>query len=278
MLKTILASFIRRISRNFGFKYFMLPSLSDLTPDESELLSVIERHLPNGSLEDSYYVDIGASDGTSWSNTYTLLLKGWSGLAVECDTEKFANLAARYLDFDHVQLAKCKVTPDNIVSLLIANSVPRDFAFLSLDIDGYDYFVLEQLLSSYRPRLICAEINEKIPPPIKFTVKYDPAHVWSENHFYGQSLAQLNYLAEKHEYSLVDLHYCNALLVPSELCSKALSPEEAYRSGYQHKVDRREKFPWNADMEDVLQMKPDKAMQFLIKYFEEYENRFEISL
>ena len=35
--------------------------------------------------------------------------------------------------------------------------------FLDLDIDGYDYFVLETLLSKHKPKLISCETNEKIP-------------------------------------------------------------------------------------------------------------------
>lgn len=262
----------------FGFELFVLPKLNDVALIDSELLSVIEQHLPITS-ETQYCVDIGASDGTSMSNTYSLYSKGWTGLAVEYDAEKFANLATRYKDFPRVQLAKCKVTPGNVLSLLATNSVPRDFDFLSLDIDGYDYFVLEKLLSCYRPKLICAEINEKIPPPIKFTVKYDSSYVWDEDHFYGQSLAQLNGLAEKHKYSLINLHYNNAFLVPSEMCFEpALSPEEAYRLGYKDKLDRKERWPWNADMEDVLHMEPEVGLAFISKYFEKYKNTFEISL
>jgi len=75
-----------------------------------------------------------------------------------------------------------------------------------IDIDGYDYFVLDELLSAFRPAIICAEINEVIPPPIKFTVKWHPSYVWGENHFFGQSICQLNLLCEKYDYALVELH------------------------------------------------------------------------
>ena len=54
-------------------------------------------------------------------------------------------------------------------------------------------------LSDYRPRLICSEINEKIPPPIKFTVKYSPNHYWQGDHFYGQSISQLYKLCKKYK-------------------------------------------------------------------------------
>lgn len=270
--------FIRRISQMFGFELFVLPKLNVVAMIESELLSVIEKHLPITS-ETQCSVDIGASDGTSMSNTYSLYSKGWTGLAVEYDAVKFATLATRYQGFPQVQLAKCRVTPSNIVSLLTTHSVPRDFDFLSLDIDGYDYFVLEQLLSCYRPKLICAEINEKIPPPIKFTVKYDSSYNWNVDHFYGQSIAQLHSLAVKYKYSLVDLHYNNAFLVPSEFCSEpSLTPEEAYCLGYKDKTDRKEKWSLNADMEEVLHMEPEEALAFVIRYFKKYKGKFEISL
>ena len=119
-----------------------------------------------------YCVDIAVSNGISMSNTYSLYKNGWSGLAVEFDARKFSYLASNYSAFSDVNLAKCKVRPQNVLSLLSANETPENFDFLSLDIDGYDFFVLEQILERYRPRLICTEINEKIPPPIKFTVKW----------------------------------------------------------------------------------------------------------
>ncbi len=102
-----------------------------------------------------------------------------------------------------------------------------------IDIDGYDYFVLDELLSSFRPAIICAEINEVIPPPIKFTVKLHPSYVWGENHFLGQSICQLSLLCKKYDYILVELHYNNAFLVPKELNPfTPLTPEDAYIKGY----------------------------------------------
>lgn len=275
MLKAVFR-FIRWMLRITGFEISY--QKIEVSLNEPELFSVIEKYQTVKFPEIGYCVDIAASDGTSMSNTYTLFTRGWSGLAVEYDANKFASLATRYRVFPEVHLCKCKVTPLNIVSLLTANEVPRDFDFLSLDIDGYDYYMLEQLLMQYRPRLICAEINEKIPPPLKFTVKYDPLYEWNVDHFYGQSISSLHSLVSSYEYSLVDLHYNNAFLIPSELCSKrSLTPEEAYCQGYKDKTDRKEKWSWNADMEEALHMKPEDALDFISRYFEKYKGKFEIS-
>jgi len=122
------------------------------------------------------YVDIAAGDGVTMSNTLALARAGWNGLAVEGDAALFADLTRAYARYPKVRLASAMVTPDNVADLLRAHDVPREFGVLSLDIDGYDHFVLDRLLEAFRPGLICAEINEAIPPPVKFSVTSDPDH------------------------------------------------------------------------------------------------------
>jgi len=242
--------------------------------DEEAVLALFLQRL--GTVE-KYAVDIGASDGVTMSNTFALFRDGWKGLAVEYDGERFARLAMEHAELG-TALARAKVTPLNVADLLRAYDVPQDFTFLSLDIDGYDYFVLEALLGAFRPKLICAEINEKIPPPLEFTVKWNPAFAWSGDHFYGQSIAQLGALVEASGYELLELHYNNAFLAPRELkLGPSLTPEDAYQRGYAGQPDRREKFPWNADVDHVLGMDPAGAETFFLAFFQRYEGQFALT-
>lgn len=240
---------------------------------------IIENYLNKINIKNGYCVDIAASDGVTMSNTYFLFKRGWSGLAVEYDSEKFAALAVQYKSFVNVDLSKCFVTPENVVDLLNSHQVPKNLDFLNLDIDGYDYFVLEQILNSFRPSFICVEINEKIPPPLKFSVKWSPNYVWKNDHFYGQSICQLNILCEKYDYALLELHYNNAFLIPKEVSpSASLKPEEAYRKGYLERPDRKNKFPWNADMEKVHNLSPEEALNYINNFFTKYEGKFDCSI
>ncbi|QJD81564.1 hypothetical protein [Spirosoma rhododendri] len=225
-------------------------------------------------------VDIAAQDGVNMSNTYSLYRAGYSGLAVECNSKFFASLAKSYKRLDQVMLSKLYVYPENVVQLLEAYQIPYDFGFLNFDIDGYDHFVLNQLLTQYRPSLICVEINEKIPYPIKFTVKYSRDYVWDRSHFYGQSIAQLYILCERYNYDLVELHYNNAFLIPAEQNKlfPSLQPGEAYKKGYKCQPDRTQKFPWNKDMDAALDLSPDKALAFINDYFSKYEGQYEVSI
>jgi FkbM family methyltransferase len=241
--------------------------------------SIIESYLNKIHLKNHYCVDIAASDGVTMSNTYFLFKRGWSGLAVEYDSQKFARLASQYSNFSNVGISKCMVTPENVFSLLKTHKVPNKFDFLNLDIDGYDYFVLEQILTSFRPSIICVEINEKLPPPLKFTVKWDSNYVWENDHFYGQSICQLNILCEKYEYAFVELHYNNAFLIPKEISpSPSLTPEEAYKKGYLERPDRKEKFPWNTDIEEIHNLSPTDALIYVNKFFAKYQGKFDCSI
>ena len=239
--------------------------------------AIIKRYLDSLPVANKFCVDIAASDGITMSNTYSLYKNGWDGIAVEFDPVKFAALSGLYKTFGGVHLVRTKVIPNNVVSILKACQCPADFAFLNFDIDSYDYFVLERLLAEFRPRLLCVELNEKIPPPISFTVLYDPQHWWAGDHFFGQSIAQCSTLCKKYNYDIAELHYNNLFLLPHEINKQgALSPEEAYRIGYKDKPDRKEKFPWNADMEDLLNLSKDDGIKFLNDKFEKYKGKYTI--
>jgi len=254
------------------------PASSKANPHNDEE-QIIKSLLTNLGRVSGQCVDIAASDGITISNTVGLYRSGWSGLAVEGHPLAFARLAENYRHLPQVQLARCIVTPANVVQLLEGHGIKKDFSFLNLDIDSYDYFVLEALLGVFRPAIVCAEINEKIPPPIEFTVKFVPGHAWQGDHFYGQSIVTLHALARRFGYALVELHYNNAFLVAEELGSPvSLSAAAAYDQGYRLKADRQDKFPWNKDMDYLLSMDPKDAAQSLRERFEKYDGRYDLSV
>ena len=222
-----------------------------------------------------WYVDIAAGDGETMSNTLALARDGWDGLAVEADPQAFAALARAYARHPRIRLVRTLVTPDNVVDLLRGHDVPRDFGVLSLDIDGYDHFVLDRVLEVFRPGVICTEINEAIPPPVRFTVRYRPDHSWAQDHFYGQSLAMLDDLRARHDYALVQVEYNNAFLLPAERSPvTSRPPADVYREGYLSRADRLTRLPWNREMEFLQALPPDEVVAALNTRFARYAGRF----
>ncbi|HEY0170447.1 MAG TPA: hypothetical protein VGB98_05460 [Pyrinomonadaceae bacterium] len=245
--------------------------------EERMLAGFVARLDPEG--EARVAVDVGAGDGIRGSNTYALFLRGWRGVGFEGDGRRARRLARAYRNLEGVEARQALVMPGNVVALLAEHSVPKDFGVLSLDIDGYDYWVLDAVLENFRPRVVVTEINEKIPPPVRFRVGYDPGFSL-QHHFFGYSIASLEELCARHSYALLALEYNNAFVAPRELLKglPALDAETAYRVGYFERPDRRQRFPRNQDMEALHSMRPDEAVAFLNNFFARHDGKYELSL
>ncbi len=223
-------------------------------------------------------VDIGAGDGVRRSNSYGLMLRGWKTLGVEFDSRKLARLANVYKYHDYAHACHFKVTSSNVSDLLNAYSIEKNFGVLSLDIDGCDYWVLDSLLSNFRPDLVVTEYNEKIPPPIKFVVNDVPDFIMS-HHFFGYSLSKLKELLAKHDYVLLEVEFNNVFLAPFEIASEySMSVEQAYSDGYANRPDRKEKFKENENMERLHNMSPEESVDFLNDFYSEHLGQYQIGL
>jgi hypothetical protein len=84
----------------------------------------------------------------------------------------------------------------------------KNVDLISLDLDGNDLYFCENLLKNgYKPKVFIVEYNAKFPPPIEFSIDYDPNHIWDNSDYQGASLQSFANLFEKYEYSLI---CCNA--------------------------------------------------------------------
>ncbi len=151
------------------------------------------------------FVEFGVGDGTE-NNTLALIGLGWHGLWVGGDNLAFDTERLKYLHY-----VRDWVTRENIVDLYehgmkrLSISSPN---VVSIDLDGNDYWFCEELLKSgCVPSLFIVEYNARFPPPMRFTIPYDPHHTWKSDDYHGASLQTLNDLFESHGYRLI---CCNA--------------------------------------------------------------------
>ena len=178
---------------------------------EHQIIAALLAQIKN---PDKWCVDVGAGDGVSLSNTRQLIDSGYRGVLIEADAAKFELLKANAAD--GVIPIKRYVMPegdDSLDSILNQTAVPRDFDFLSIDIDGHDFHVWNEL-TGYHPKVVCIEFNPTMADDLYFMQpkgNYDTP--------YGSSLRAINRLAMSKGYRLVGLTVTNAIFAHDDYCS-----------------------------------------------------------
>ena len=134
--------------------------------------------------------------------------------------------------------------------------------------------MLFRSLERFRPRLIVSEYNEKIPPPLKFVINYDPAFSL-RHHFFGYSISKLADLLAKHDYVLLEVEYNNVFIAPRETPGAVgVDLSEAYKAGYLSRPDRLTKFAGNVDMEELLSLTEPDARKFVNKFYAPFSGQY----
>jgi len=198
---------------------------------------------------DRYIVDVGAQVGPGPLYHY-LHEFNYDGLCIEGDSASYATLCGNLPAANINKICKF-VTPDNIIDIFRECSVPKSPLAIKLDIDGYDYFVLDKILSEYSPAFIVAEINEKIPPPIEFETLYRTDYVWKFTHLFGFSLQSAVKLMKKHNYTIIGLHGGNNVVCINNNIAHNIqqtSVSEIYKRDYLNNYNVFKAFPWNANV------------------------------
>jgi len=90
----------------------------------------------------STFVDVGAVDGITMSNTFKLADRGLTGLAVEGSPVRFSQLSLTYEKYSNVKLVRSYVSASSINGLINGAELPNDFDILNLYIDSFDYYFL----------------------------------------------------------------------------------------------------------------------------------------
>lgn len=160
---------------------------------------IIEGIFDNIGTTNKYFIEFGAWDGVSFSNTANLRInEKWSGLLLEGNKEK-----ADKLEF----IQHAFLTAENINDHFEKNNVPDVYDLLSIDLDGNDYWIWKAIDENrFRARVVIVEYNCNIPnQKDSIAIKYSPeldTTIPSIN-YYGASLSAFKKLGEEKGYSLI---------------------------------------------------------------------------
>ena len=142
----------------------------------------------------------------------------------------------------NIEVINAMIHKDNINEIISKKFDAEDeIDFLSIDIDGVDYYVFENL--KFKPKIVCIEYNFWYGKEVKCSVPYSEKFEWNMESFYsGASLKALCSLANSKDYHLIalDSSCVNAFFVRGDLryLFKVLDSEKSFKVPLRYTKDK----------------------------------------
>ena len=206
-------------ARRFGF--------SSQNGEDGIILAIFTR----AGMTDRRFVDVGC--GFNGGNSGFLARElGWQGLMIDARGRAIDVITTEYLGYG-VTPVRAKVTPASFNSLLREHGLTGELDFLSIDIDGVDFWLWEGL-DVNRPRVVAIEYNYLFGAEHAVTVPKDPAFdigAQPTRAYRGASLLALERLGRRKGYRLVATERVNAFFVRDDVARDlpACEPAAIYR-------------------------------------------------
>ena len=198
---------------------------------QNEEDGIILALLEHAGITDRRFVEIGS--GQSGGNAALLAYEcGWAGLMIDIVPAAIDQLRIRFGHNPGVVGVVAAVSPENINQLVTEHGFTGEVDLLSIDIDSYDYWVLEAL-TVVSPRVLVVEYNARLGAERAVTI---PKHAVLEQIpkvHRGASLAALEKLPRGKRYRLVvcDQTGTNAFFLRDDVAPgiPGVSVAKAYR-------------------------------------------------
>jgi len=227
----------------------------------------------------NYIIDIGASKCSIGDPVYNFIInKNFKGLCVEGNLNNIDELKNKISSTFDVYAGY--ITPLNVIEIFNNFNVPDDFDILKIDIDGYDLEVIRKILEKYKPKIIIAEINEKIPPPILFEVSFKENYLWDHSHCFGFSISSGKRVLDNYGYKILSIFELNNILcLNNDLfnilsVSKNYDITEIYKRDYINNHNRLSTLPWNENVNYWLEINDNnKLYNEILAYFTRNNDR-----
>ena len=186
------------------------------TDEDGITLEIIKRL----KIDKGVFGELGVGKGIE-NNTLILASLGWKGFWVGGEDLRF-----KFKNNFNFHFKKGWITKENSLEFVnngLKNIKANKIDLLSIDLDGNDIYILDELISKIEPpKVIIVEYNSKFPPPVLFKIKYDPNHKWNVDDYFGASLSEFTNLMQKYSYKLVCCNShtgSNAFFVKNEFSS-----------------------------------------------------------
>lgn len=169
------------------------------------------------------FIEFGVQDYKESNTRYLLINDNWDGLIIEMNSSDVENIRNDEIYYKYnLVVENSFITKDNINDIFYKNNFVGDIGLLSIDIDGNDYWVWNEI-NVISPRIIICEYNNVLPKDTEYTIPYDQGFYRTEAHYsnlyYGANLKAFYNLALKKGYEFVGTNSVgtNAFFVRKDL-------------------------------------------------------------
>jgi hypothetical protein len=218
----------------------------------------IINYITNKISVNNFFVEIGVE--FSEFNSMQLIKNGWSGIIIEARPQECRKLRMCIDHFflnNEVNILNSFVKKDNLNKILFLNAKKKIIDFLSIDIDGVDYYVLKSL-DFENINFICCEYNSFLGKHKKLTVPYNENFFHKGDYYCGASLAAFNDLLSKKGFFLVavDSAGVNAFFLKNKFkyIFEELSPLSSFREQSRMNKDTKERIYNNLNKFDFIEL------------------------
>ena len=198
---------------------------------------IIQHLLSKIPIQKKIFVEFGVEDYKESNTRFLVINNYWDGLIIDGSKKNIASVKEDKIYWaSNIKAISSFITKDNINQLIKSHNIIGEIGLLSIDIDGNDFWVWEQI-NVINPDIVIVEYNSQFGPYANVSIPYSKNFVRGLNNkhisFYGASLTALTNLARRKGYSLVASNNAgnNAFFVRDDLISdfQVLSPVQAYK-------------------------------------------------
>ena len=157
-------------------------------------------------------------------NSLNLIKNGWDGILIDADEDKCLKIE-RCLKFfypkNNVKVINKKINRENINEIIFSNIENNHIDFLSIDLDGNDYWVLEKI-NINNINVICSEYNPWIGNITQKVVPYSNDFTYKFDYYFGASLHSYVNLLNSKDFDLIaiDSSGTNAFYIKKKFSEK----------------------------------------------------------
>ena len=167
--------------------------------NEDGIIEHIFSKLPNNK----FFVELGFDFFEC--NSLNLIKNGWSGILIDADEDKCIKIESCLKFFypnNNVIILNKTINRENINELIFSKINQNSIDFLSIDIDGNDYWVLEKI-DTNKINVICSEYNHWLGNNILKVIPYNKNFIYKYDYYSGASLHSYVNLLNSKNFNLV---------------------------------------------------------------------------